>query len=465
MSFLDGVKKAHIVGAGGIGVSAVAKLLHHLEKKVTGSDAAANEAVAELQAMGVEVIIGHDAANLPEDADLVVYSDAVPPSNVELAAAHAAGIRCLSYFEFLGEYSRTKKTIAVSGTNGKSTTTAMLGLILEAAGLDPTIIVGSKVSSFKDKNLRLGKSDLFLVEACEHNAHMLHLSPQMIVLTNIEEDHLDYYRDLAHIRETFQTYIEKLPEDGLLILNADDHVSATELKPKDEFATYGINLPADYKAENISVRDGRQQFTIAETWEGGLFDVELGVPGRFNISNALAAAAAAMELGVEPDIIAETLAKYPGIWRRFERVGERDGAPIISDYGHHPTPVAATLAAARDFFTDRKIILSFQPHHRNRTKRLFDEFVASFDGADALVLTEIYDVEGREDSADANVSSEDLVVAVKERDKQHDKVRVVVFAPGMDDTLVEIERLATPDSLIILMGAGRTYLLAEKLRR
>ncbi len=466
MSFLDSVKKAHVIGAGGIGVSAVARLLLHEGKIVSGSDAVRNETVDELNAAGIVVTVGHDSSHLPPDADVVIFSDAVPPTNPERHEARRLGIREMSYFEFLGEFSKDRWTIAVSGTNGKSTTTALLGLMLERGGLEPTVIVGSKVPTFAHKNLRIGRSKFFVVEADEYNAHMLQLSPQMIVLTNIEEDHLDFYRDLAHIRDTFREYVQNLPPDGQLILNADDHVCFYELAPKVPFVTYAMDNPADYAARHVSVTSGMQAFQIVRTRGGletALADCAMRLPGRFNVMNALAAATAALELGVSPDAVVATLREFTGIWRRFESVGEYHGATLISDYGHHPTAVRGTIDAVRSFFPGRRVVLAFQPHHRNRTRKLFDEFVASFDGADVLVLSEVYDVAGREDDADANVSSRDLVAATKARDAERVVEREVLFGGTVAETQKRLEHLIKPGDAVVLMGAGDLYVIAKKL--
>jgi UDP-N-acetylmuramate--alanine ligase len=466
MGFLEDISRAHVIGAGGIGISAVAKLLASQGRRVSGSDLGANEATQELVDAGIAVTIGHAAANVPPDADLVVYSSAVPEDNPERQEAVRRGIRQMSYFEFLGEFSKSKWTIAVSGTNGKSTTTALLGLILERAGLDPTVIVGSKVRTFPDKNLRLGNGRYFVVEACEHQANMLKLFPQMIVLTNIEEDHLDFYGDLAHIRKAFQQYIEKLPLDGMLVMNADDPVCASELKPKTPAVTYGLDKPADYAARGIAVGSGHQTFEVVRRGDGGrsLGKFSLAVPGRFNVANVLAATAAAAELGVPPAVIREAIADFRGIWRRFERIGERDGAVIFSDYGHTPTPVAGTIKAAKEFFPGSRVILAFQPHHRHRTRRLFDDFVVSFDGADVLVLCEVYDVAGREKSADAEVSSRQLVEAVNARDTKHGVSRQVVFAGSPAQAADLLRQTIRSGDVVIIMGAGDIYRIAEQLK-
>jgi UDP-N-acetylmuramate--alanine ligase len=465
MSILDSASRIHVIGAGGIGVSAVARLLKHEGKQVTGSDGSRSETVDELVASGIPVSVGHRAENLPAGTELVVYSGAVPPSNPERIEATRRGVRQVTYFQFIGEFTKERWTIAVSGTNGKSTTTAMLGLMLERGGLDPTVIVGSKVPSFPDRNLRLGKSKYLVVEGCEHEANILKLSPRMIVLTNIEEDHLDFYRDLAHIRETFKEYVHKLPAKGKLILNADDTVSG-ELSPAVHPVTFGIVKPADYAASEPAVGAGAQTFRITRTKDGkkeAVGEFALGMPGRFNVMNALAAATAALELGVSVDAIKSVLREFGGIWRRFERVGERSGATVISDYGHHPTAVRGTIEAARSFYPGRRIVLAFQPHQRNRTRNLFDEFVSSFDDADVLLLSEIFDVAGREEKVDADVSSRALVDAVRAHDAKRGTHRRVMYAGALEETLTAVVKTLLPNDVLLLVGAGDIYTLAKKL--
>lgn len=457
------ISYVHVIGAGGIGLSAVAKLLQHEGKTVTGSDSRATGVTEELVVMGIPVVIGQIAKNVPAQCDVVIYSGAVPPSNPEREEVQRRGIPQLSYFDFIGEFSRTKRTIAVSGTNGKSSTTAMLGLMLADSGLDPTVIVGSMVPGFSDGNLHRGKSDLFVVEACEHEANMLKIDAQTIVLTNIEEDHLDFYRDLAHITETFQKFVDSLPEDGLLVLNVDDHVSRHDLTPHVRTVTYAQESRADYEASASQIGDGVQTFTVTKG-KDAFGEFGLHVPGAFNVANAMAAATAAMELGVSPDSVRETLSKYHGIWRRFEKVGEINGATVISDYGHHPTAIAATVRATREFFPGRRIVLAFQPHQHNRTKSLFDGFVASFDAADALVILEIFDVAGRKEEADARISARDLVDAVKRRDHERGIERDVRFIGSVGESEVVLRGLVMPEDVVLLMGAGDIYLIADRVK-
>jgi UDP-N-acetylmuramate--alanine ligase len=442
----------HCIGAGGIGLSAIAKYLVSQGKAVTGSDLAETEITAELGGHGVTMTYGQ-LGGVPAGTDFIIYTEAAPFENPERADARAKNIPEMSYAEALGAISRDKRTIAVTGTNGKSTTTAMIGLILEAAGYDPTVIVGSKVSSFPLGNLRIGESDWLVVEADEYRGHLLQLRPEIIVLTNIEEDHLDYFADLGHIVRTFQTFIDSLPEDGTLIINADDEVSWDDLLHPPNTITYGLEESADHMAAELKTENGEQSFKLA----GSAFTLK--IPGKFNVSNALAAIACAKSLGIDDDVIKETLADFPGIWRRFERLGEANGATVISDYGHHPTAIRLTVAAAREFYPDRRLVLVYQPHQRHRTKALMHDFAAAFDGVDLLILSDIYDVAGREDAAAAEVTSAILAEAVAARAESP--------RPLLGGDLRHSEDMlpsnVAPGDIVIIMGAGTIDAVARNL--
>jgi len=460
MNGFENIKKAHLIGVGGIGVSAVAKLLMHAGVEVSGSDAHESEITQDLAQRGADIFVGHDADNLPDELDLIVRSGAVPDDNPELAIARQRGVRDLTYFEFLGEFTKGKRVVAIAGTHGKSTTTAMLGEILVHAGLDPTVIVGSKVPSFPDGNLRLGNSDLLVVEACEHEAHLLEFHPYAAIVTNIEADHLDFYKDIEHIKETFQKFASQVRPEGFLILNADDAQGSAELESDARIETVGFSDAAKYQVKNVPDGNGVQRFSLTkDETEIGQFD--LHVPGKFNEMNAAMAATMALELGASIHSVWEALDNYRGIWRRFEIIGEPYGATIVSDYGHHPTAVAATLTAAKDFYPGRKICLMFQPHHRNRTRNLFDGFVEAFDQADALVLPEIYDVAGREDS-DQDISSHDLKLAVKKRDQARGVERPVRYAGDLEEAFRELHSMLEPGSVALIMGAGDVDQLARR---
>lgn len=440
---LEGIQTIHFVGAGGIGMSAAAKWCQSKGRAVSGSDRASSAITDDLDRMGIAIRIGHDATNLPVGVQLVVYSPAVQETNVERVRARELGARELSYPQFLGAMSRDYSTIAVSGTNGKSTTTAMLALMLEAAGYDPTVIVGSLVPSFPLGNLRVGNGRFFVVEACEYRANMLEISPEMIVLTNIEADHLDFYRDVDHIRETFQAFVDKLKGKGLTVWNKDDAQSNRLVV--DRGVTYGFDGSSDYVGLSRSTVDGVQ---TVETNQGTL---KLNVPGAFNAMNALAATSAAMELGVPFETCARVLSSFAGIWRRFERVGQFNGAEVISDYGHHPTAIKGTIQAAREFFPGRRIVLCFQPHQHSRTAELFDEFVDAIKTADETVVAEIYGVAGRTEAE--TVSSRDLVA----------KIAGARYAAGAEESEATLRDIVRDGDVVVVQGAGDIDAVARRL--
>ncbi|MBI4592151.1 UDP-N-acetylmuramate--L-alanine ligase [Candidatus Uhrbacteria bacterium] len=439
-------KHVHFVGIGGIGMSALAKWFLHEGVAVSGSDVHLSPFTHDLEMRGAKIFSDHAPTNISDNVDLLVYSPAVPATNLERVVSDERGIPSRSNFEILGELSKSFSTIVVSGTNGKSTTTAMLGLMLEAAGYDPTVLVGSIVPGFKDGNFRHGGGRFFVVEGCEYRANMLHLHPEMIVLTNIEEDHLDYYRDLTHIQETFQTFVDKLKGQGMVVVNADD-VGSTVLNVSRP-VTYGssrTNATYTFTKRNTSMGNQAIHSNV------GAF--ELQIPGEFNVYNALAATSAAMELGVPFETCRRVLKNFRGIWRRFERVGVWKGADIISDYGHHPSAVKQTVQAAREFFPGRRIVLCFQPHQHDRTKKLFDEFVQTLPLADHLILVEIYDVAGRNEEHD--VSSKDLVVAI---DKPN-----TTYAANLEEAESQLRDVVQPSEVVLIMGAGDIDEVARKL--
>lgn len=455
---LGHLHRIHCVGIGGIGVSAAAKFLRLQGKEVSGSDDVTSVVTADAERAGIRVL-KPASANIDPDLGLLIYTSAAPETHVERAEATRMGIPQMSYFEFLGLLSASYRTVAICGTNGKSTTVAMLALILEKAGLDPLVIVGSRVPSFEYGNLRPGKGDIFVVEACEYRAQFLSLQPSIVLTTKIVEDHLDYYRDLSHIQETFRTFAEKLPTDGQLIWNHDDEGSrAAYLGTKLAQSTFGFSPDSDLRVENQVKLEGLQRFDAVfkdgVTWRG----LELRVPGDFNVSNALAAISAASALGVGEEAVRAALADFNGIWRRFEKVGERGGSPVISDYGHTPDAISATLKASREFYPGRKIVLAFQPHHHDRTSKLFDSFVPAFDEADELILCEIYGVAGRAEGV-GEVSSRDLVEAIRERKV----VKDVNYVAGPQAALSRLEAREADGAVMLIMGAGDIYSIAYPL--
>lgn len=452
------IKKVHFIGIGGIGVSAIAKYFAIQGARVSGSDLHQSDLTKELEQRGIKVFYHHNKDNVPADADLVVYSPAVPPENPERSKAEAAAMLTLSYPEFLGRFSANKKTIAIAGTNGKSTTTAMIGSILIAAGLDPTVIVGTLTTGF-DGNLRVGKSDWLVVEACEWKAHMLEFNPRIIVLTDLVQDHLDFYKDLDDLKRHFQQFINKLPiEKGLLAFNADDQALQSLVKEKG-YATQSwgvLNKEADILAADIKTEEQRQIFTVNKT----LFN--LSIPGVYNVYNALAAITVSLYLGVKEEIIVKALAEFRGSWRRFELLGKLKGFKdvlVISDYAHHPKALKGVLKAAKEFYPERRLVAVFQPHHYDRTFKLFNEFKESFHGADLVIVNEIYDVAGREHDGEREVSSADLVEAMKKAMP----AKEVLYSPNLTKTGELIKKEVKEGDLVLMIGAGDIDELARKL--
>lgn len=444
------VKSVHLIGAGGIGISAIGKYFLERGVKVSGSDAKQSAITDDLGKRGAQIAIGHQGSNIPEDCDLVVYTEAAGEDNVERMVAKELGIRQLGHFDFLGELSKTCRTVCVTGTNGKSTTTAMVGAIFVACGWDPTVFVGSLMPGWPLGNLRLGKGDLLVVEGDEYKQKMVKLFPETTVITNIEEDHLDVYRDLDHIVATFQELAEKTTHD--VIVNADD-VNSERITARNR-TTYGANI-ADVWAEDRVAEAGEQSFLVKRNVVGHdetLGRISLRVPGAFNMMNALAATTVALSYGAPFAKVQEALAAFTGVWRRFERVGAFQGADVISDYGHHPTAIKVTLTAAKEFFPGRRVVLLFEPHQHSRTKELFADFVQAFGDADELVLSEVYGVKGREDAAGA-VSSADLVRVIGRG----------VYAKDLAEAEHMLRDMVHEGDVVIVMGAGDVDVVARNL--
>lgn len=448
-------KNFYFIGIGGIGMSALATLLIKQGKKVSGSDLCPSEITDAMKKLGVKIHLDQTEENITKDIDILIYSSAVPENNPERKKAKKLVIPQWSYFEAVEKYmERSEMRICVAGTNGKTTTTSLAGLIAEKAGLDPTVIVGSLVKEWKS-NARMGESNMMIVEACEHQEHFLHLDPNVIVLTNIEEDHLDYYKNLENIIKAFEKFVQKVPKVGWIIANNDDDIVKKLPKPKCQMITYGIDNEADVMAKGIVSYHRQQSF---EVWfqNNYIDDVALRVPGKFNIYNALAAMSFALSIGVDFASVKDVLENYTGTWRRFEKKGIWKGAEIISDYAHHPTAVKGTLQAARDFFPGKRIIAVFQPHHKHRTKSLFNEFVEALREADVVILPEIYHVAGREEK-DLKISSKDLVEALKKEGRD------AVFTKDLKETKKVMSATLARGDVVLMMGAGDIYTLANQL--
>ena len=448
------VKKAHFVGLGGIGMSAILRLFAERGIQVSGSDI--NLPPTETLPVG-DFYPSHDAAYVPIDATLLIYSAAVPESNPERKRAKELGITEMSYPEALAAVTAPYTTIAVSGTHGKSTTTAILGKLFEAGDLDPSVIVGAEVPGWKDRNLRKGESDVFIVEACEYRRHMMNLSPHAIVLTNLELDHPDYYRDLDDIKSAFKEYIGKLGSEGLLVANNDDANIRDIMREFDGiFVSYGVGSDADLVAKNISSGSDHQSFELV--WKGAsLGEFTTPLPGLYNVYNIIAACAAYLAYGGKSECIQGVLDAFHGVGRRFEVVGMLGNTTIVSDYAHHPTALKAVVEAALSRYKGKRLLTIFRPHQRERTKKLFEQFVAVMGNIPALLLVEIYDVAGREEGL--SISSQDLITKVRE--KFHDPQ--IRYAKDLTDAEQIAREEAGHFDVMLVVGAGDADQLAYHL--
>jgi len=431
--------KVHFIGIGGIGVSALARYYLAKGHTVTGSDLVSSEITDALKKLGAKIFIGkHEAKNLSTRPGLVVYSPAIPKDNPELKATiyrnRISINNVLSYPQALGELTKKYFTIAISGTHGKSTTTAMIGLLLIKAGLDPTVIVGTKLKEFGDSNCRIGKSKYLVIEADEYMASFLNYWPKIIVLTNIEEDHLDFYKNLNNILRTFRKYVFHLPDDSVLVVNWDDK---------------NIRKVTRNYGNRISIYSSRQK-------ESKKLKKILKVPGEYNVSNALAALTVARTLKIPDKISFKALSEYKGAWRRFEIIQTKPFI-LISDYGHHPTKVRVTLKAAREKYPKKKIWCVYQPHQYQRTYYLFKDFVKVFRQApiNKLIVTDIYDVAGREEKEiKEKVSSEKLIKAIKRA--------FAIYLPK-EKIIDYLKKNLRGGEVVIIMGAGDIYNLTLDL--
>lgn len=434
--------KIHFIGVGGIGMSGIAKIAVVRGDVVSGSDQAACTFPG--------AVVGHAAANVGPGVELVVRSAAIKDDNVEVVEARKRNIPVLKYAEMLGRLTKEKSTIAVSGCHGKTTTTSMISYVLSRAGFEPSYVCGGVISQL-GSNAAPGPGRHLVVEACEYDRSFLNLSPACGVITNIEEDHLDYYKDIHEIIGAFRDFAGRC--SGPVIGSLDNAHCAgllAELKGKGE--SFSIEKDADWRARNIEVFDGRWSFDLLK---GGrpYGRYTLGVAGQHNVSNALAAIAACTWAGVGQEILQVALAEFNGAARRFQRLGEKNGALVIDDYGHHPTEIQATLRAAKERYPDRKIWCVFQPHQTSRTKIFFKDFARSFSDASVVLLPEIYEARG---TGERKVSSADLAQAISENGK------AALFMPTFDDVVAFLKEKATPDCLILTMGAGDVDQIARR---
>jgi UDP-N-acetylmuramate--alanine ligase len=445
--------KIHFVGIGGIGMSGIAEVLLNSGYVVTGSDLQESEATRRLRSLGARVFVGHEEENLAGDPSVVVISTAVKYSNPEVLEARRRHIPVIPRAEMLAELMRMKYGVAVAGSHGKTTTTSLIAAVLSTAGLDPTMVIGGRVRMF-GTNAKMGQGEILVAEADESDGSFLLLSPIIAVVTNIDREHMDFHQTMDRLHESFLAFINKIPFYGLAVLCIDDTpVRGLTPKVRKRFTTYGLSPEADFSAQNL-------QFTAAGvecgvTHKGKMLGkLRLRLPGRHSATNALAAVAVAHELEIPFSRVAEALDAFTGIHRRFEVKGEPRGILVIDDYGHHPTEIRATIGAIRESWK-RPLTVVFQPHRFSRTKDLFDEFLTAFEGADRLVLTEIY--AAGEDPI-TGVSGENLYQAIKR--KGHLDVE---FIPDKKDIVARLTGLLQSADVALTLGAGDIYKVGEAL--
>ena len=449
------IQRIHFVGAGGIGMCGIAELLANQGYRISGSDLRESANTERLRSLGIPVAIGHDADHVG-DADVVVYSSAVRSDNPELRRAEAAKIPVIGRAEMLAEVMRLKDGIAVAGSHGKTTTTSLVAHVLDAAGLDPTAVVGGRVLSAgrAPSTTRLGTGALLVAEADESDGSFLRLAPVIAVVTNIDPEHLDHYGSYSALQDAFVAFCNRVPFWGASVLCVD-HPGVQAIVPlmKRRTISYGTSSQADWVASEIG-RDAEGLVFSVRHQGSDLGRVRLRLSGRHNVLNALATLAVAHEVEVPFRQAADALASFLGIERRFEHKGTVAGIRVIDDYGHHPAEVEATLAAAREIHGGR-LVVAFQPHRYTRTRDLWDEFTRCFNRADVLVLTEIYAA-----GEDKQPGIEASLLAAAIRDHGH---RAVYFEPDLDAALERLLAEVREGDLVVTLGAGSIASLGASL--
>lgn len=443
----------HMVGIGGIGMSGMAEILLQKDYIVSGSDAKMGETIERLQDLGANISIGHDEQNI-EGADVVVYTSAVKAQeNIETRAALEKGIPVIKRAEMLAELMRMKYGVGVAGTHGKTTTTTMIGHVIQDGNFDPTIIVGGKVHSFSETNAVVGKGDIIIVEADEFDRTFLRLHPSLAIITNIEAEHLDIYDNLEDVKEAFIEFANKVPFYGAVALCLDDpNVRSIIPDIERRTITYGLTPQAQIRAINIDVDHFNSTFTVINEGEE-LGRIELRAPGEHNVKNALAAVAVGLELDIDFKNIKSGLERFEGVFRRFQLKADKDGVMVIDDYAHHPTEVQATLDAARKGWEKRRIVAVFQPHLYSRTQELYEEFGLSFFDAEVCVITDVYP--SREEPIEGVTGK---LIADAAREYGH---RQVYYLEDKEDLPNQLKEIVQPGDIVITMGAGDIYKYGE----
>lgn len=451
---IDKTKPIHFVGIGGTSMSGIAEIVLSMGFKVTGSDMNLSSVTEKLEKSGIKIIQGHHADNV-EGASLIVYTAAVKQDNPELVHAKEIGIECMERADFLGEITKLyQETISICGTHGKTTTTSMISLAFLEAGKDPTVQVGAEIRQLDGFNYRVGKSPFLVLESCEYVRSFLKFHPKTVVLLNIEEDHLDYYKDLNDIKSAFKEFVELVPENGFIIVNSDDNNCMDVIgNAKGKIITIGINNnSADFYADNIKTNEnGFFEFDVHFTDKK--YTISLSVPGYHHIYNALSTIATGISYGIEIEILQKSLNEFTGASRRFEYVGKFNGAKIFDDYAHHPTEIKATIEAASKMKYN-KLWVVFQPHTYSRTKALFNEFIDSFNKVDELVLIDIY---AAREPFDETISSKILT------DKINEKYHNCTYQPTLGEAVNYLKENLQENDMLLTIGAGTVTKIGYQL--
>jgi UDP-N-acetylmuramate--alanine ligase len=443
----------HFVGIGGIGMSGIAELLINLGYTVSGSDLKLSPITQRLEQKGAKIFQGHAKTQI-EGANVIVTSSAISPENPEVIQAKQMVIPIIPRAEMLAELMRIKYSIAVSGAHGKTSTTAMISQILNTAGLDPTVIIGGLLQGL-DTNALHGNGDFIVAEADESDGSFLKYSPAIAAVTNIDLEHLDFYKDIEDIKNTFVQFINSVPFYGLAILCLDnEHVQDILPKILVRYTTFGMSAQSDLQAREISYQEGKSRFSVFYQ-NANLGEINLNIAGQHNISNALAGIAAGLELKIPFATIKEALEKMQGVKRRLEIKGNKKGILVMDDYGHHPTEIMATLTAVRESYPEKRLIVVFQPHRYSRTEKLFDEFTRSFYQSAVLIVLPIY---AASEVPVPGVDSKSLCDGIKAHGHKD-----VTFAPDFTQALSMITHKADKGDLVLTLGAGDIYTLGERL--
>jgi len=448
-------KRLHFVGIGGAGMSGIAEILHNLGYAITGSDSTPSEITEYLHSQGVGIKAGHSPENLDE-VDVVIISSAIDPDNPEVVEAKRRGIPVIKRAEMLGELMRLKFAVGIAGTHGKTTTTSMIGRILQAADLQPTLVVGGVVAEL-GTGAALGQGNYLVAEADEYDRSILSMFPSMAVVLNIEPDHLDCYDDMDDLRSAFLEYINRVPFYGTAVVSADDE-NLARLIPQitRPLVTFGFSKNADYRAVDLEHQPAQTSFTVVHRGES-LGRISIQLPGRYNVANALAAVASATELDVPFSTIADCLSKFRGVARRFEIVGEVNDILLVDDYAHHPTELQAVISTAKETY-GRRLIVVFQPHLFSRTRDFVDQFARVLAEADHCILTAIYPAR---EAPIEGVTSDLIRKAAARNGDNH-----FTYVGTKENALDEIDRIVKPGDLVMTIGAGSiTHIRQQILER